>query len=197
MIRKTKASYAASKLSSQPDAGRPDGGGLRWGALVALLAAMAIPVTAEASQFGVRVGASMGNGVSYNSQEVYWRTGLPWGVGQPQSWHVRSALELNAGRLATSDDSLTTAGAGLHLRLQNPEVPVAVSGGIGPTYLSESQLADRDFGGHWQFTSHIGAFASLGPGIGVGYRIQHTSNGGLYSDNDGYTVQAVELRLSF
>jgi lipid A 3-O-deacylase len=162
-----------------------------------LLVLGTLPSLASAGQFGVRVGTSTGGGTSVNSQEVYWRSGLPWVAGNPADWHLTSYYELNAGRLSIGGDSLTSAGANLGLWLRNPGAPIGLTVGTGPTYLSETQLGGRDFGGHWQFTSYAGVFVSLGANVALGYRIQHTSNAGLYSADDGYTQQSVEIRGGF
>ena len=69
--------------------------------------------------------------------------------------------------------------------------------GTGPTHLSETVLGSRDFGGRWQSTSHAFLQLLLTRAVSVAYRIQHTSTAGLYSGNDGFDLEALELRLRF
>lgn len=154
------------------------------------------PPGAGADEIGIRIGAGIG-AHTYSSQEIYWRPYLDQRWGAADGWHLRPFAELNAGRLSRRGDSLLFGGGALGVWARNPGSPFSFSVGTGPTYLSETELAGRDFGGHWQFTSHIGARLRLGPRLSAGYRIQHTSNAGLYSADDGYTVQVIEIRTRF
>ncbi|MCC5811432.1 MAG: acyloxyacyl hydrolase [Ectothiorhodospiraceae bacterium] len=152
---------------------------------------------AGAYEIGIRAGTNLGGSQSYSSQEIYVRAPLPGVLGDPGGWHATSYAEANAGRVASSGDSLTTVGAGVGAWLRSPAAPVSFGLGTGPTYLSRTSLGDHDYGGNWQFTSHAGVRLALGPHVTLGYRIQHTSNAGLYSPNNGYDLQALEIRLTF
>ena len=166
-------------------------------AALGLVAAMAAS-PAGADEIGVRIGAGIGTGNGFNSQEVYWRpSALAPRLGDPRGWHVAAYTEFNAGRVSRGGESMYNAGTGLGGWLTNPGVPVSFGIGTGPTYISERSLGGRDFGGHWQFTSHAGIRLRLAEQLTIGYRVQHTSNAGLYSRNDGYDIHALEVRLNF
>ncbi len=152
---------------------------------------------ASALEVGVRVGTDVGARQSYDSQELYLRTALPYRLGEPGGWQVSTQLEGNVGRLSTRGESLSYGGAAVAFWLARPAAPVSFGVGTGPTYLSRSRLGTRDFGGPWQFTSHAVARLDLTQALSVAYRIQHTSNAGLYSSNDGINIQALEVRLRF
>lgn len=170
----------------------------RFAAGLSLTAALlGLPSLAGAYEIGVRAGTNLGGSQSYSSQEVYLRAPLPGVLGDPAGWHARSFAEANAGRLAASGDSLTTAGFGVSAWLRSPAAPISFGLGTGPTYLSRTSLGNHDYGGNWQFTSHAGVRLALGPHVTLGYRVQHTSNAGLYSPNNGYDLQAIEIRLNF
>ncbi|QKT04735.1 acyloxyacyl hydrolase [Ectothiorhodospiraceae bacterium 2226] len=173
---------------------------MRRAPLLALAAALLLAVSwvpAGAVDWGVRAGTTMGGGTSFNSQEVYFRTGLPWSAGGPQGWRLTSHLEVNAGRLSGGGQTTSYGGTGVTLWARDHAGPLSLSVGTGPTYISDRRLGDRDLGGNWQFTSHAAAYVRLSANVAAGYRIQHTSNAGLYSPNDGYNVQAFELRARF
>lgn len=182
------------RLIAFPPLPRPLGGFLT---LLLMVSAGAVsPVAAD--EIGVRIGAGTGTGGGFNSQEIYWRpAALAPRLGDPRRWHVTAYTEFNAGRVSRSDDTMYTGGAGVGGWLIHPRWPVSFGIGTGPTYISQRSLGGREFGSHWQFTSHAAVRLRLADQLSVGYRIQHTSNGGLASPNDGYDIQALEIRLSF
>lgn len=167
-----------------------------WTTFSFAIALLGSPYAVLADDFGVRAGEALGN-TGYSSQEIYWMHQLPIRLGNPENWHITSQGELNAGRVGRGGESLTTAGGAISLWLRPPSTPITVGIGTGPTYLSRTQLGDRDFGGHWQFTSHATARLALTPSLAIGYRIQHTSNAGFSSPNAGYNIQVLEVRFRF
>lgn len=167
-----------------------------WITTIIIFALLAMSHAASANEFGVRAGTTLGS-QAYRNQEIYWLRQLPIRLGNTTDWHMTSQLELNAGRLSTGDDALTTAGGSINFWFHPPSAPISVGIGTGPTYISRTQLADRDFGGHWQFTSHATARLQLVSNLDIGYRVQHTSNASLYSPNVGYDLQVLEIRLRF
>lgn len=168
--------------------------------LLVTLAAMALlpvlPSHARADTFGIRAGSSLDR-FGFSSAEVYWQRQLALTWGDSRSWHTDSQLELRGGRINGGGDSLTVAGAAFNLWLRHPNAPISLGVGTGPTYLSKSRLAGRDFGGHWQFTTHIAAQLRLGANLQLGYRIQHTSNAGLRSPNYGYNLHVLDVQVRF
>lgn len=163
---------------------------------VAVWALLLAPGSATAGELGVRMGAGFGD-YTYSSQEVYWRPDMGFRWGDTSGWHLSGYTELNAGRITRRDAALTHAGAHGGALIMHPEVPVRFDLGTGPTYISRTSLAGRDYGGHWQFTSHLAVQLALGPRLGVGYRLQHISNAGLYAENDGIDIHALEIRSTF
>ena len=155
------------------------------------------PVTASAAgEVGVRIGASLG-GEGYNSQEIYWRIPLPGRLGEADGWNLTNQVELNAGRVSYSGDDMITAGGTYGVWLGNPRAPVTVGIGTGPTYISRTELGGRGFGTNWQFTSWGTVHLAVTDNIGLAYRIQHTSNAGFASPNQGFDLQALEVRVRF
>ncbi|WP_290648592.1 acyloxyacyl hydrolase [Aquisalimonas sp.] len=158
---------------------------------------MITPATApSAAEIGVRAGASLGD-AGFNSQEIYWRTPLPGRLGDPRGWNATSRLELNAARLAAAGDSMVTAGGNVGVWAGSPRSPVGFGLGTGPTYISQTSLGGRDFGSNWQFTSWATAQLRVDRNLFIGYRVQHTSNAGLSSPNQGYNLQALEAHVRF
>ncbi|MEC9407398.1 MAG: acyloxyacyl hydrolase [Pseudomonadota bacterium] len=78
-------------------------------------------------------------------------------------------------------------------------LPVEVSVGLAPTWLSESQFAGDELGGHFHFTSHlaVGGYLDEARRLELRYRVQHISNGGIRRDNPGVDMAGAELRYRF
>lgn len=166
-----------------------------WLVLAVLLIMM--PAAAPgAAEIGVRVGTSLG-GDDFSSQEIYWRMPLPGRLGEPTGWHATSRLELNAARVTAAGDSMATGGGNIGVWVASPRSPVGFGLGAGPTYVSQTSLGGREFGSNWQFTSWATAQWTVNRNLALGYRLQNTSNAGLASPNQGYNLQALEVRLRF
>ncbi len=69
--------------------------------------------------------------------------------------------------------------------------------GIQPTLFSDYESDNRNLGGPFEFTSHIGLRWHPEPDWYLGARIQHTSNAGIYDTNPGVDLLALELGARF
>ncbi len=168
--------------------------------LVALtLVSLLAPALAGAANIGVRAGSSLTGRDTYTNRELFLSTGLPWTWGDATSdgWHAATDIELAVGEVRDDDNELTNAGLMLNLAARKGASPFSLRIGAGPTYISEKELAGRRFGGPLQFSTYIGLYLDLGRRFTLGYRLQHTSNGGIYDVNQGMDLQVVELRLRF
>jgi Lipid A 3-O-deacylase (PagL). len=153
------------------------------------------PVTAAAIDsewVGIRGGGSAPTiSQDIDGWELLLRFRLPW-QGNTHGWSVASHLNLGAGRFQGEGDSLNIVSAGPSVSLDRGRLSIDI--GTAPTYVSEAEIAGRELGGHFQFTSHLGVYVQLLPPLAAGVRIQHTSNASLYHDNDGIDMLMLELR---
>jgi len=71
--------------------------------------------------------------------------------------------------------------------------------GISPTLLGGSSINGSDLGGSFHFTSSAAIGTTFGAMGAVAFtlRIQHTSNGGLSSDNPGMDMVGLNLSINF
>jgi len=155
------------------------------------------PGGAAALEIGARAGTNIGSGAEFRSTEFYLRSALPWDLGDFERWSITPHGEVSGGRLRVDDESLTMGNLTIGLWLTPMTYPVRFSIGGGPGYISESELGGTQFGGRFQFNSHIGATLILSPRFAVGYRLQHTSNGGIYDRNQGFDQQTLEVLIGF
>lgn len=157
---------------------------------------MLVSAAAHAGAIGVRSGWGSGSH-DYRAQELYWRFPVSAQPDDDGRWSLEAHGELNAGRVTLGDDAMRTLGAGIGAWLGSPRGAIRIGMGTGPTYITEGRLGDQHFGGPWQFTTHVSVRIRVGSRFSLGYRLQHTSNAGLYDRNQGYDLQALEVQLSF
>jgi hypothetical protein len=69
--------------------------------------------------------------------------------------------------------------------------------GVNATIISDHTFGDEDFGGPFQFTSHIGLDYYFTRHFMMGYRLQHMSNAGIYSPNPGVNIHMLAVGYRF
>ncbi len=171
-------------------------------ALVAVLllagpGAAAPPVDAVAVEYMSGLGVRLGSGDGIYSRELFGR--VPAGVldflvpaGVTAAWEARAAY-WDAGRRA--DGWMLAAGPVFELGLGDSRL--SLTAGWQPTWLSRSTFDGRDLGGRFQFTSHVGLRWRPGRRLSIGYSLSHTSNAGIYEENPGVDMQALEFGYRF
>jgi len=60
----------------------------------------------------------------------------------------------------------------------------------GPTYISQSQIDDRNTGNHFTFQDFmgLGAYVGRSRNVSVGVKINHYSNGNILTENAGIRI---------
>lgn len=71
--------------------------------------------------------------------------------------------------------------------------------GIGPAFLTETELGKKDFGGHWHFEDKFGAGVNIGTThpFQIIYRYYHYSNLGLVQPNNGLDLHTLGIAFLF
>jgi len=165
-------------------------------AVLALLLSAIVPIASVAGELGVRAGTGV-EGPAYSMAGGYWR---PWSarlVGGEDGWHLTGYAELAAGRVGYREDDLHMGSAGVGGWVGRGAGPLLVGFGTAPTYISEHRLGGQEFGGGMQFTSHLAIRWQISRVHSLAYRIQHTSNAGIYSENDGLDLQVLEVGFAY
>lgn len=106
-------------------------------------------------------------------------------------------LELAVGVISTPEETRAFVSLGPVWRLPINNDSFFIDLGFSPTLISGSSLNGRDLGGNFHFTSSasIGTTFGASDNILLSLRVQHTSNGGLSSDNPG--LDMIGLNISF
>ena len=106
-------------------------------------------------------------------------------------------LELAVGAITTPEETRAFVSLGPVWRLPISSDSFFIDLGFSPTLISGSSLNGRDLGGNFHFTSSasIGTTFGASDSILLSLPVQHTSNGGLSSDNPG--LDMIGLNISF
>lgn len=74
-----------------------------------------------------------------------------------------------------------------------------VEGGIGFHYLTEKDIAKKDFSTHFQFGDHFSVGLEFGKRLSyrINYQFQHLSNGGIDSPNPGINFHLLSFGAQF
>jgi len=133
---------------------------------------------------GVRGGWDAENDVSLTQIGVFANSPAlkSWSFGE------RAELTLNLlgsiGHLSGEGDDAVFVVLAPQLTLGFADWPVDLSLSSGPAYYSRDDFGDYDLGNNFEFVSKIGFDFSLSDTWSIGYRFQHTSNGGIDSDDN-------------
>lgn len=160
-----------------------------------------LPLSGMALQNGVAL--SYGNLLSSSSSSPNGIHGFNVAYTmQPDSWswynnNLALSLNFSYGYWKTTDyssnQSLSTFAAAPTLRwyfLSNPNVTPFLQGSVGPAYLTNTYIGNRNLGSSLEFQDILGIGAAFGAqrNFYAALDYMHYSNAGLSSSNDGMDV---------
>jgi hypothetical protein len=147
---------------------------------------------------GVRVSHSVTTvSEGFMGTELFTDWRLPWERVRGSGWYYAWMLELSAGALSQNRSTGFIGALGPVVGIGHRHFPLYLEMGISPALISRYQFEQRDFGGPFQFVSHVGLGYRFNSRFELEYRIQHMSNAGLETPNPGVNLQSVGLRVSF
>ena len=167
--------------------------------LCLLLPLQAKTVSANEMQIGLRGGCDKEKNnlhEHYAAAELYILKEFPRKVSLGEQAALSGRFDLGATYLKGSDDrgGMLAAGGDLVLGLWQGHLEFEI--GFRPTWMFRHTYGEDNFGGGLQFTSHAGLAISL-HNLVLNYRLQHTSNAGLYEDNPGLNLHMIGLGYRF
>jgi lipid A 3-O-deacylase len=133
---------------------------------------------------------------NYAAAELYILNEFPRKMSLGEQAALSGRFDLGATYLKGSDDrgGMLAAGGDLVLGLWQGHLEFEI--GFRPTWMFNHTYGEDNFGGGVQFTSHAGLAISL-HNLVLNYRLQHTSNAGLYQDNPGLNLHMIGLGCRF
>lgn len=151
-------------------------------------------------EVGLRAGASYNNeDESFNQYDIVAGYGLPWSWQWGQAVQVDPSLTAAVGVLDGGGDTGFVGSAGFEFIFGSAagESPLELRAGSALTLLSEDTYGAEDFGGPVQFTHHISLYYGFPGNLSAVARVQHMSNGGIYSRNPGLDMVMLALMYRF
>lgn len=157
--------------------------------------------TAEAGlkNIGIRAGIPARDKNEYFHQyEVFTQYGLPWEWRKDSGWGLGLQLDASAGALHGGKETgfIGTVSPGFSFDKGNRGFSAEI--GPGLVFLDKRRFGKQDFAGKVLFLIYLGLNYRFDSGLGVGYRIQHISNAGLYdSVNTGLDMHMAAVSWNF
>ena len=150
-------------------------------------------------EIGVRGGTDVSEHnleENYQAAEVYFLKQLPWGATLGEQTTLTSRFDIGATYLEGGGDEsgMLAVGADLVLGLLDGRMECEI--GFRPTWMFGQKYGGDDFGGGLQFTSHVGAAINW-QSVVLNYRLQHTSNAGIYDHNPGLNMHLFGMGYRF
>lgn len=178
---------------------------MRVSVILTILFLLLSPLWANAAaktstlEIGARGGADVSKrnlDEDYKSAEIYLLKQLPWSTTVGEQTTLTSRFDFGATYLEGGDDEGIMLAAGFDLVFGLWDDRVEFEVGFRPTWMLDHDYGDDDFGGGMQFTSHAGLAVDWHQAV-LSYRIQHTSNAGIYKHNPGLNLHMVGLGYRF
>jgi lipid A 3-O-deacylase len=147
---------------------------------------------------GVRGGSSFeGDAGDFQQVDVYAGRYLPWLWGYTNGLNIKPRWEASMGWLHNDGEEGVVGTTGPVIEMRVKKFPVTVEAGVYLSALSRYQFPDRDLGGWFEFTDHVGINWHITKQFTVGWRFQHMSNAGIYAKNPGLNLQMLSATYSF
>jgi hypothetical protein len=147
---------------------------------------------------GVRAGSSFQSNAGYfREAEVYADRNLPWQWNSYFGLSFKPRVEASAGWLSGGSKDGFVGTLGPVIELREGKFPVTLDGGASPTVLSRYKFNEKDIGGRFEFTDHVGLDWHLTKCFTVGWQYQHMSNAGIYKHNPGLNLQMLSASYGF
>lgn len=147
---------------------------------------------------GVRGGTSFERDAgNFQEIDIFASKYLPWLWGSNNGWNLKPRWEASVGCLHNEGWEGFVGSTGPVFELRARKFPMTLEGGVSLTALSQYEFPDRDLGGWFQFTDHVGLNWHITKQFTLGWRFQHTSNAGIYRRNPGLNLQMLSASYAF
>ena len=149
------------------------------------------------TEAGLRVGVDAESETSLTSYEVFSTINTPWNWSFSENLALNLSIEMAIGALTGEGDTAGYARFAPTLEVFFGNSPVSVVLSSGPAVYTEDTFNHVNLGSNFQFTSSLGLDWQVNESWAVGYRIQHTSNGGISNTNPGLDMHTASIGYSY
>jgi len=171
-----------------------------WQPVVVSLLLFSIACRSEGQDYlvGIRGGTSFEKETGYFRQvDAFAGINLPWRWNSYSGLYFKPRLEASAGWISGGGGDGFIGTLGPVIELHKGKFPVTLDFGASPTVLSRYDFKQRDLGGWFQFSDHVGLDWHITNYFTVGWRFQHMSNAGIFERNPGLNLQMLSASYSF
>lgn len=173
-------------------------GGIIKLAATVLLLLLAFHGEAQNYLAGVRGGTSFeSHAGNFQQVDIYAGRYLPWLWGPANGLNFKPRWEASAGWLHDESKEGVVGATGPVIEMRYKNFPLTLEGGVYLSALSQYQFPERDLGGWFEFTDHLGVNWHMRKQFTIGWRYQHMSNAGIYSKNPGLNLQMLSATYNF
>ncbi|HEV7923886.1 MAG TPA: acyloxyacyl hydrolase [Verrucomicrobiae bacterium] len=166
--------------------------------LLLLLLSKVAYADAQDYLIGVRGGSSFESDAGHFRQaDAFAGLYLPWKWDSYLGLSFKPRVEVSAGCLSGGSEDGFVGTLGPVIELREGKFPVTLEGGVSLTGLSRYEFNEKDFGGRFQFTDHLGLDWHITKDFMVGWRYQHMSNAGIYKHNPGLNLMMLSAGYNF
>lgn len=149
-------------------------------------------------RIGIQTGAERENFHHYEAFAVY---GLPWDWRASSGWGLAPQVSASAGALVGGHTTGFIGTIGTGVTLNKRETGGAMEAGINADVLDRRHFGRQDFGSILMFGAYIGLSYRFDSGLGIGYRLQHVSNGHIFypdgTPNPGLDTHLIGVSWNF
>ncbi len=146
---------------------------------------------------GVRAGVSATSRNEYfHRYEAYATYGLPWSLRADSGWGVALQMDGSLGALHAAGKTGVIGAVGPAFVIDKGGKGLAFKLGADVAGLSMYRFGNVDLNGNLLFVGHVGLLYRFDNGLGIGYRFQHLSNGGLAIGGSGGGNTGVDLHTA-
>ncbi len=135
---------------------------------------------------------------SFQEYDLVAQVKVPWGWYSTSGWGVGTKLIGSIGALTSEGSAGFITSLIPVVAFGSQDDRFALDFGIGGALLSKHRFDQQNFGGPFQIAATMGASVPLYQRIGIGYRFQHYSDGGLYgTDSRGADFHMLEITYRY
>lgn len=131
--------------------------------------------------------------------DVFWNWRTPYAWEYTPGWEVGARLEASIGAIRGQGQTGAVGTLVPRIAIGDTDNVFAFEGGVGIAVFTKWEYGTvEDFGGPIQFILDLGMNFRVYERLGLGYRLQHWSDGGIYgSGNRGVEMHLFELSYRF
>jgi hypothetical protein len=134
---------------------------------------------------------------SFQQYDIVSTLGLLWSWHSESGWGLTTQVMGSVGALTGGGNTafLATLVPGIALGPRNSLFSVDL--GVGASLLSRNEFGRQDMGGPFHIVFAFGVRVPIYKAIGLGYRLHHMSDAGMYDDAKGVDTHMLELTYTF